>query len=349
MNFAMRIVDWQEAHGRHDLPWQHTRDAYRIWLAEIMLQQTQVKTVIPYYQRFLSRFPTLAALAEARLESVLELWSGLGYYARARNLHRCAQRVAADQGSNFSADPAVNARLPGIGRSTAAAISVFAFSTRAAILDGNVRRVLTRCFALVDSGPAAQCERERWALAESLLPDEKIEAYTQGLMDLGATVCKRHQPLCPVCPLATVCRAWRDGHATDLPLRRAGKPLPQRTKSLLLLTDGRRVLLERMPLTGVWGGLLALPEMVGESAFANARRYGCCPIVSRPLEPLKHTFSHFRLLATIHCCQVAPAPASVAQGNWEWLALTEVATAALPAPVRKYLLALPDALQAATP
>jgi len=338
MSFATRVIAWQQVHGRHDLPWQHDRDAYRIWLAEVMLQQTQVRTVIPYYERFLSRFPTLALLAAADLESVLELWSGLGYYARARNLHRCAQRVVAERGGQFSADPVENATLPGIGRSTAAAISVFAFSTRAAILDGNVRRVLTRCFAPAGSGPT---QRELWALAESLLPRKRIEAYTQGLMDLGATVCTRHQPACSGCPLQAICIAQRDGRQAELPPRRAGKSSSQRTSSLLLLTDGRRVLLERRPPFGIWGGLWTLPEMVGDSVRANARRYGCCPLRTELLGPFAHTFTHFHLVMTIHYAEVAAAPAMVAQGAWQWLSLADVATAALPAPIRRLLLTLP--------
>ena len=189
--FADRLVRWQVRHGRHDLPWQGTHDAYRIWLSEIMLQQTQVATVIPYYRRFLERFPNVAALAAAPIEAVLEAWAGLGYYARARNLHRCAQAVVDDYAGRFPDEPSRLAELPGIGRSTAAAICVFAFGVRAAILDGNVKRVLTRHFGVEGFPAQAAVDKQLWQLADSLLPPTRVEAYTQGLMDLGATVCTR--------------------------------------------------------------------------------------------------------------------------------------------------------------
>ena len=192
--FSTRLINWQRQNGRHDLPWQKTRDAYRIWLSEIMLQQTQVSTVIPYYSRFLSRFPAIGALAQAPLESVLELWAGLGYYARGRNLHKCARIVAAELGGEFPRDPLAIAELPGIGRSTAAAISVFAFGTRSAILDGNVKRVLARCFGIEGFPGSSVVDKEMWRVAHALLPDRDIEGYTQGLMDLGSTLCTRGRP-----------------------------------------------------------------------------------------------------------------------------------------------------------
>lgn len=340
-SFAGRVIAWQEANGRHDLPWQQTRDAYRIWLSEIMLQQTQVQTVLPYYARFLLRFPTLEALAAAPLESVLELWSGLGYYARARNLHRCAQTVVAERAGTFSADPIENARLPGIGRSTAAAISVFAFARRAAILDGNVKRVLARCFAVEDAGSTAAGERALWALAESLLPDSRIESYTQGMMDLGATVCKRRKPACDGCPLREICVAWRDGRQAELPRRLPARTLPERASGVLLLTDGRRVLLERRPPVGIWGGLLTLPEGGADAAEVFALRHGCRLRSMRTLAPVIHSFSHFRLTLTVLCCEVDECRPVAAQAFREWLPLADVARAALPAPIRKLLLALP--------
>jgi A/G-specific adenine glycosylase len=337
-NFASRVITWQKANGRHDLPWQQTRDAYSIWLSEIMLQQTQVNTVIPYYGRFLVRFPSLEALAEAPLGSVLESWSGLGYYARARNLHRCAQELLARHASGFSGDPEEDAALPGIGRSTAAAISVFAFGRRAAILDGNVKRVLARCFGIESGHSSARDERKLWGLAESLLPASEIEAYTQGLMDLGATVCTGRAPACAACPLKDICVACRDDRQSELLGRRTRKPVPQRASSALLLTDGRRVLLERRPPSGIWGGLLALPERVGESADTFALRHGCRLLSTRSLPPITHAFTHFRLTIDVLRCDAEVFGQSATEPTWEWLPFEDVAAAALPAPIKKLLL-----------
>ncbi|MCH2221614.1 MAG: A/G-specific adenine glycosylase, partial [Dechloromonas sp.] len=207
--FTEQLITWQKVAGRHDLPWQNTRDAYRIWLSEIMLQQTQVGTVIPYYLRFLDSFPTVEALAAAPIEAVIEHWAGLGYYARARNLHRCAQQVATHFGGKFPANANELAELPGIGRSTAAAVAAFAFGQRAAILDGNVKRVLCRQFGIDGFPGQAAIHRKLWDLAESLLPEGDIERYTQGLMDLGATLCTRSRPRCDDCPVAAGCVARR--------------------------------------------------------------------------------------------------------------------------------------------
>lgn len=336
-SFSRRLIDWQRRHGRHDLPWQNTRDAYRIWLSEIMLQQTQVSTVIPYYERFLARYPSVADLAGAPLESVLELWSGLGYYARARNLHRCARVLVADYGGVFPSKPERIAELPGIGRSTAAAISVFAYGTRAAILDGNVKRVLARCFGIDGFPGSATTERMLWQLADSLLPPTDSEPYTQGLMDLGATVCTRGKYDCDACPLHEVCVARRDGRQAELPVARPRKALPEREAKLLLLTDGAHVLLERRPPAGIWGGLLSLPE--GDSATANdfARRHGFRLLEAQPMTTLKHTFTHFRLNIQAVRCRVERVPGVAAEPGWQWLELAGIGSAALPTPIRRLL------------
>ena len=219
--FARRIIEWQRESGRHDLPWQSSRDPYAIWVSEIMLQQTQVATVVRYYQRFLARFPDIGALARADLDAVLQLWSGLGYYSRARNLHAAAQQLAFRHDGQFPRDPQAIASLPGVGRSTAAAIAALAFGVRGAILDGNVKRVLCRAFG-IDADPGASAtQRTLWALAEALLPVRDIEAYTQGLMDLGATVCVRSAPRCSLCPLRADCVAARLGRVDELPRARA--------------------------------------------------------------------------------------------------------------------------------
>ncbi|HEX5803343.1 MAG TPA: A/G-specific adenine glycosylase [Azospira sp.] len=340
--FAVRLIDWQKRHGRHDLPWQRTRDPYRIWLSEIMLQQTQVATVIPYYARFLERFPDLAALAAAPQTAVLELWAGLGYYARARNLHRCAQVIVADHGGRFPENAEEIARLPGIGRSTAAAIAAFAFAARGAILDGNVKRVLTRCFGIDGFPGQAAVERELWELAERLLPAHEIEAYTQGVMDLGATLCVRSRPRCADCPLRGLCVAARDGRQAELPAAKPAKALAQRESVVTLFTDGRRVLLERRPQHGIWGGLLALPEGRPEELAA---RFGLQPLgAAEALPPLQHAFTHFRLrLQALRCRVATPAPlAADGAGALEWVAIGELGSAALPTPVRKLLRGLAE-------
>ena len=335
--FSTRLIKWQGQHGRHDLPWQNTRDAYRIWLAEIMLQQTQVGTVIPYYSRFLERFPTIELLAQAPLASVLELWAGLGYYARARNLHRCAQVIVTDYGGGFPKEARVIAGLPGIGRSTAAAISAFAFGTRAAILDGNVKRVLTRCFGIEGYPGSAKTENALWSLAEALLPARNIEAYTQGLMDLGSTLCTRRKPFCSACPMHALCIARREGRQAELPVAKPVKVLPERETSLLLLTDGKRVLLERLPPVGIWGGLLTLPEGGIAEARAFARRHGFRLLGMQALTGLRHSFSHFRLNIQPLLCTVEASACLVAEAGWQWLEYDEIETAALPTPIRRLL------------
>ena len=339
VGFAERVIDWQRHSGRHDLPWQNTRDAYRIWLSEIMLQQTQVQSVRPYYVRFLAHFPDLSHLAAAPLDEVLALWSGLGYYARARHLQRCAQVLVADYEGRFPDDPARLAALPGIGRSTAAAIAVFAFGKRAAILDGNVKRVLTRCFAIEGHPSATPVERRLWALAESLLPKRHIERYTQGMMDLGATLCTRLRPQCSTCPLQTICRACRDGRQAELPARRAGKALPQQQQQVMLLTDGQQVLLERRPPQGIWGGLLALPEGAPDEAAVFAQRQSCELLHLGPRRRLRHAFSHFRLTLEVQRCNVRILGHSAGEDRWQWLTVDAIATAALPTPIRKILCA----------
>ena len=267
--FACRIVQWQQAFGRHHLPWQNTRDAYRIWVSEVMLQQTQVSTVLRFYPPFIERFPSLAQLAIATLDEVLALWSGLGYYRRARFLHACAQQVMRDYGGEFPADEKLLAKLPGIGRSTAGAIAAFAFHRRAAILDGNVKRVLARVFALALDQQSSKSSAIFWSLAESLLPgSEAMPAYTQGLMDLGATRCLVHQPLCKACPLQDICEARKAGSQHDYPLPKATKTLPLRQWMMLWISDGQRILLVRRPAKGIWASMWSLPEVHELAAYA---------------------------------------------------------------------------------
>ncbi|MDD3352926.1 A/G-specific adenine glycosylase [Zoogloea sp.] len=338
--FAETLITWQKAHGRHDLPWQ-VRDAYRVWLSEIMLQQTQVDTVIPYYQRFLERFPDLPSLALAGVEDVLTLWSGLGYYARARNLHKCAREVMARHGGVFPADPAQLVALPGIGRSTAAAISAFSYGTRAAILDGNVKRVLTRAFGIEGFPGRKEVEDALWRLAEQLLPERDVDIYTQAQMDLGATVCTRSQPACTLCPLAGCCVALREGKVSSLPTPRPRKIKPERSGRFAVILAGDAVLLERRPPTGIWGGLLSLPELPEDASTEEwvSARYGLRVDRISPLAGFRHVFTHFTLNLKPEAVEVSRTDACGEPGIL-WQPLTQLDQAALPAPIRKLLDAL---------
>ncbi len=351
-SFAEEIVEWQKLHGRHDLPWQNTRDAYRIWLSEVMLQQTQVAAVIPYYRRFLERFPDVATLAAAPAEDVMACWSGLGYYSRARNLHRCAQRIVAEHGGRFPADPAALAELPGIGRSTAAAIAAFAYGARAAILDGNVKRVLCRVFGVEGYPGSKPVEDGLWQRAVSLLPEGDIEAYTQGLMDLGATLCSRGKPSCDVCPLARRCVARASGRTNELPARKPRKTLPERHTAMLVVTVDRDVLLEQRPASGIWGGLLSLPEVEGmafdltmqtqevEQRLAEAVAPFGIPASWERLPPFGHVFTHFKLHVSPYRVHLARRQEYAGEARHVWYGTEKLAAAPLPAPVKKLLLAV---------
>ena len=330
--FARKLVLWQRRDGRHGLPWQGTRDPYRIWLSEIMLQQTQVAAVLSYYERFLARFPDIAALARATEEEVLSLWSGLGYYARGRNLLLAAREVVR-QGSFPDTREGILA-LPGIGPSTAAAIAAFAFGRRAAILDGNVKRVLARCFGI-------EGEKPQWALAEKLLPARGIETYTQALMDLGATVCTRASPACGRCPVARDCVARRGGRIHELPAPRERKPPPTRKSTWLVLLHQGSVLLERRPSIGIWGGLWVFPELDSDSPKAFCRKVLGCEVKQlQRLPGFEHGFTHFKLRVQPFRCTVRRIlPRAEAPGRI-WLDLDDAIRAAVPAPVKKLLLEL---------
>lgn len=337
-DFAWRIIDWQKAHGRHDLPWQNTRDPYAIWVSEIMLQQTQVSAVVDYYQRFMQRFPDIASLAAASQGDVLQSWSGLGYYSRARNLHAAAQQVMHNHSGQFPEAIEVILALPGIGRSTAAAIAAFAFGQHRAILDGNVKRVLARCFGIEGWPGQPPVERRMWQLAEALLPQQEIEAYTQGLMDLGATLCTR-KPACNRCPVHDDCIAHREGKTHLLPNPKPRKPVPQRETMMLMFLADKQILLQKRPQTGIWGGLWSLPEIeAGENAKEVARqRFGLETEALPTLPPLMHAFTHFTLRITPQPLQINGKIQQLMEPGWVWLDLEDAADAALPAPVKKLL------------
>ncbi|WP_341677218.1 A/G-specific adenine glycosylase [Niveibacterium sp. SC-1] len=337
-DFARRLIDWQQQHGRHGLPWQHTCDPYRVWLSEIMLQQTQVDTVIPYYQRFLQRFPDVAALAAAPAADVMALWSGLGYYARARNLHRAAQCVVTEHGGAFPRSAAEIASLPGIGRSTAAAIAAFCFGERAAILDGNVKRVLARHAAIEGFPGQRAVELQLWSLAEARLPASGVAVYTQAMMDLGATICTRSRPDCGRCPVATDCQALLGGRQAELPTPKPRKAVPERATRLLLARNPEgEVLLETRPAAGIWGGLCVppeIPEGLSSEAFVQALGLEVCES-PRALAPLRHVFTHFKLDITPVLCEVQSR--ALQDPRWSWAGPAAWARTGLPAPVRRIL------------
>jgi A/G-specific adenine glycosylase len=336
---AQRVVRWQQQHGRHDLPWQNTRDPYRVWLSEVMLQQTQVSTVLDYFARFLVRFPDVQALAAAPLDDVLALWSGLGYYSRARNLHRCAVAVVVEHGGAFPRSSQTLATLPGIGRSTAAAIAAFCFGERAAILDGNVKRVLTRALGFGGDLASAAQERVLWQTAESLLPASGVEAYTQGLMDLGATLCTSRRPQCQRCPLADVCVALAEGAPERYPVKTRKLKRGRRQHALLWLEQGDRVWLTQRPDTGVWAGLWSLPEF--DSAAALEAATAGWAGAGEWLPTIEHALTHFDWTLqphrwTLPSRAARPALESVLPSG-RWVSRDEALKMGLAAPVRRLL------------
>ena len=338
-DFSTRVIAWQKRHGRHDLPWQNTRDPYRIWLSEIMLQQTQVATVIPYYARFLEKFPTLRDLAHAAEDQVLALWSGLGYYSRGRNLLRAAQIVAEQFGGEFPRSFDEILALPGIGQSTAAAVSAFAFGERRAILDGNVKRVFARNFGIAGFSGDKKVEAKLWAVAETELPKKNIEAYTQGLMDLGATVCLRTKPLCRACPVEDSCVAKREGRIHELPSPRPKKTVPEKSTTMLIITHEGEVLLEKRPPTGVWASMWCFPELHNGASPRQAcrDRYGLEVTTQKSWNVLEHGFTHFKLSITPQPIAVQKKLSRAAEPGVMWLSIDDALSAAIPKPVRMLL------------
>jgi len=312
-----------------------------------MLQQTQVATVIPYYQKFLQRFPTIFSLAEAPVDDVMAHWSGLGYYTRARNLHRCAQQVVADYGGQFPADVERLSDLPGIGPSTAAAISAFAYGTRAAILDGNVKRVFCRVFGVEGFPGATAVEKQLWEWALALLPEQSIEAYTQGLMDLGATLCTRSRPRCHECPFASRCIARNTQRVNELPMRKPKKAVPEKFTVMLVIEHDQKILLEQRPPTGIWGGLLSLPEVSRllppserliskEDLYVELAELGEVEAI-RVMPEFTHAFSHYKLTVAPMRVKMRRVFVMAAQANYQWLPIANLKHAALPAPIKKLL------------
>ncbi len=341
-NTADRVITWQALHGRNHLPWQQSRDPYRVWLSEIMLQQTQVSTVVGYYARFLDRFPDVGALAQAGQDEVMGLWSGLGYYSRARNLHRCAQQIVAEHNGVFPNTAQVLETLPGIGRSTAGAIAAFCFSQRVPILDANVRRVLTRLLGFDQDLASAKNERLLWEQAESLLPlqdlDSAMPRYTQGLMDLGASICTPKAPRCEECPLADICAGFKEGAPERYPLRT--RKLSRRSESwrLLVLWDSSgRVWLQRRPASGIWAGMHCVPIFPDDDALAsfihtlgNSSRFA-----TQELKPFLHVLTHRDLY--LHPVVIKDVVADRPTEHGAWMGSEQWDSIGLPAPIRKLL------------
>ena len=339
--FATTLIAWQKVNGRHDLPWQNTIDAYTIWVSEIMLQQSQVSTVIGFYGKFMQRFPDIGTLANATQEEVLEYWSGLGYYSRARNLHNAAGIIMDTHNGIFPSDVADMKSLPGIGRSTAAAIASFAFNQVETILDGNVKRVLARHFLVEGWTSSPKVEKSLWTIAESLLPKQDMVAYTQGLMDLGSTICTRSKPQCGECPLKTSCQAHAENRTKELPTPKPKKVIPQKQTTMLLIFNGNEVMLEKRPQRGIWAGLWSFPEIsMHEIASEVALKRFCFVVeVEEPLAIIQHVFTHFKL-------EILPQPLQVTLQiqtnlpNTIWLPIDDAISAAIPAPVRRILQSL---------
>lgn len=339
--FSEQLLAWHAQHGRKDLPWQQDINPYRVWISEIMLQQTQVATVIPYYERFMQRFPDVTVLAQSDTDEVLHHWTGLGYYARARNLHKAAQHIVNDHNGIFPDDIEAVIALPGIGRSTAAAILAIAQQQHHAILDGNVKRVLTRYHAVPGWPGKREVEQQLWQLAEEHTPEQNIAVYTQAIMDLGATLCTRTKPDCEHCPVNSDCEAHLAGTETEYPHRKPIKQIPTRYTSMLIIENAQReILLQQRPPSGIWGGLWSLPECDSDDVEQWCEDHLFIKVEHRENgNPLKHTFSHFHLqiqpvyLTLLDYGGIMDSAASL------WYNTAQPANVGLAAPVKKLLVA----------
>ena len=337
--FGAAVLDWFDRHGRKDLPWQQGITPYRVWVSEIMLQQTQVSTVLGYFDRFMEALPSVQALAAAAEDEVLHLWTGLGYYTRARNLHKAAKLMVEQHGGEFPRSVEQLAELPGIGRSTAGAIASLSMGLRAPILDGNVKRVLARYRAQQGYPGEPKVAAQLWQLAEQLTPHERVNHYTQAMMDLGATLCTRSKPSCLLCPVREGCRAHLLGRETDFPEPKPRKALPQKRTLMPLLANAEgAILLYRRPSSGLWGGLWSLPELDDLDALGElARQHALHLDEPRALAGLTHTFSHFQLAIEPWLVRVEQAGGAVAEGDWLWYKLATPPRLGLAAPVKKLL------------
>jgi len=338
-HFATAVLDWFDQHGRHDLPWQAEKTAYNTWISEIMLQQTQVTTVIPYYQRFMERFPDVHSLADAEQDEVLHLWTGLGYYARARNLHKAAQMVSRELGGQFPQTVDGLEELPGIGRSTAGAVLSISTGKWAPILDGNVKRVLARFYALQEWPGTTASQKKLWQWAETLTPRQRTGDYTQAMMDLGATLCTRSKPACERCPLSSHCQALASNQQNSLPRPRPKKELPvKQTLMLLIRNESGHVLLYQRPPTGLWGGLWSLPQVQDLRDLTGETGLRIMEESAVPQAPLRHTFSHFHLdITPVHAELSDDCEGVMDAVETRWYDPDNPASVGLAAPVKKLL------------
>jgi A/G-specific adenine glycosylase len=342
--FAPRVLAWFARHGRHDLPWQHPRSAYRVWVSEVMLQQTQVATAIPYFERFIERFPDTRALADAPLDEVLHLWSGLGYYARARNLHRAARWLGDHRGGELPNTLEALQELPGIGRSTAGAILALAFDQRQPILDGNVKRVLARWFG-VDGYPSdAPVTARLWALSDAVTPASCAADFVQAIMDLGATLCTRTRPACAACPVGDDCVARATGRADQLPAAKPRHARPTRAVFWLVVRRGPSVLLEQRPPRGVWGGLWGFPEFASRARAERALRGVSAAGRAMVAPVIEHSFTHFNLRITPLLAELPRAGSELVEGPARaWYNSDSPARLGFAAPVAELLRSLDGA------
>lgn len=343
-HFSQHLLSWFDQHGRKELPWQQNPTPYRVWVSEIMLQQTQVATVIPYFERFMAKFPDIQCLANANQDSVLHLWTGLGYYARGRNLHKAAQQVRDQHAGQFPLEIAHVIELPGIGRSTAAAILSLSQGQNHAILDGNVKRVLSRYHAIEGWPGSAKVEKQLWLLAEQLTPSTRNGSYTQAIMDLGATVCRRSQPLCNTCPVKNGCLANQQQRQKEFPTPKPKKAIPTRHTNMLLITNPKgQTLLQQRPPSGIWGGLWSFPEIEKEAFNEQDIQQWCQTQFQTDMQlqqcwpKFRHTFSHFHLeISPIHL-QLKSMPNKISENNDHWVSPSEPIQFGLPGPVKKLL------------
>ncbi len=343
-SFSTQLLHWFDVHGRKDLPWQQMQSPYRVWISEIMLQQTQVTTVIPYFERFMQHFPDVVALANAPQDEVLHLWTGLGYYARARNLHQAAQQIRDEFAGEFPLTLDEVVALPGIGRSTAGAILSLSKQQRHAILDGNVKRVLARYHAIAGWPGTPIIEKQMWQLAERHTPQQRNSDYTQAIMDLGATLCRRSKPLCGSCPVRDGCQGQAQGIQNQLPTPRPKKNIPTRRVTMLLLQDEHNaVLLQQRPPSGIWGGLWSLPELDAESSDADLIHWcknelGYAATVVQRGTRVRHTFSHFHLEIAPVVARITGADNAIRDvSNRRWYNTAAPDTLGLAAPVKRLL------------
>jgi A/G-specific adenine glycosylase len=339
-SFASTVLDWDRRYGRHDLPWQQ-QDAYRVWLSEIMLQQTQVSTVIPYYQNFLEHFPDLNRLASASIDEVLQHWQGLGYYARARNLHKAAGIIRDQHDGRFPQTIEAVEALPGIGRSTAGAILSFAFGQHWPILDGNVKRVLARCFRVPGWYGQSDTMKQLWYLSESITPAQNSAEFNQAMMDIGSMVCLRSKPKCEACPLKKMCASYRLHSQADYPQKKPKRVRPNRSTLMLLHRREDQILLWRRPPSGIWGGLWSLPEVDNEAAIELWQQSFLSTVqVSKTIQKnvIHHQFTHFSLDISLAIIELESLPENISDtDNYVWIEIDSLARYGLPTPVRKLL------------